>query len=288
MSSKSLKDNLGTTRQIADEALYRGVMATGNEFAAGIIFRPGGVKAGNVFTTWAEIMEVVTAVNGATTVFIDASLAAAIVPPGTYNGFGCVELSAFNDGIGYILQLQDGATLANWSFISGVVVECACVTKAAFTYEPNTQLFMENFAGIAFAPGALVPAIQAPSSFGFISRTAVFDNSNAPTVAVLNCPAGSFVTMYIQDAAFNFSFLVTGNEIGGQVGAQLFWENDASTPPLASSLYLGTLNQEPTAQAAYVEYSPAVPANWVSPPPTTVAQALDRIAANTTNAHPIP
>jgi hypothetical protein len=37
-----------------------------------------------------------------------------------------------------------------------------------------------------------------------------------------------------------------------------------------------------------VAYTPSVSGNWVGPAPTTVQQALDRIAANTTNAHPIP
>jgi hypothetical protein len=35
-------------------------------------------------------------------------------------------------------------------------------------------------------------------------------------------------------------------------------------------------------------YVPGVPGNWVGPAPTTVQQALDRIAANVGNAHPIP
>jgi hypothetical protein len=37
-----------------------------------------------------------------------------------------------------------------------------------------------------------------------------------------------------------------------------------------------------------IGYTPAVPGNWVAPPPTTEQEAFDRIAANTTNAHPIP
>jgi hypothetical protein len=39
---------------------------------------------------------------------------------------------------------------------------------------------------------------------------------------------------------------------------------------------------------ATFNYTPAVPANWAGAAPTTVQQALDRIAANTLNAHPIP
>ena len=31
--------------------------------------------------------------------------------------------------------------------------------------------------------------------------------------------------------------------------------------------------------ATSVSYTPAVPSNWVNPPPTTVQQALDRMAA---------
>jgi hypothetical protein len=37
-----------------------------------------------------------------------------------------------------------------------------------------------------------------------------------------------------------------------------------------------------------LKYVPAVAGNWAGTAPTTVQQALDRIAANTTNAHPIP
>lgn len=35
-------------------------------------------------------------------------------------------------------------------------------------------------------------------------------------------------------------------------------------------------------------YTPGVPGNWAGAAPTTIQQALDRIAANTTNTHPIP
>jgi hypothetical protein len=35
-------------------------------------------------------------------------------------------------------------------------------------------------------------------------------------------------------------------------------------------------------------YTPGAPGNWVGPAPTTLQQALDRIAANVGNAHPIP
>jgi hypothetical protein len=37
-----------------------------------------------------------------------------------------------------------------------------------------------------------------------------------------------------------------------------------------------------------VTYTAAVPSNWATSPPTTVSAALDRIAANTGNSHPIP
>jgi hypothetical protein len=43
-----------------------------------------------------------------------------------------------------------------------------------------------------------------------------------------------------------------------------------------------------TNNASGLAYTPAVSGNWAGSAPTTVQQALDRIAANTTNAHPIP
>lgn len=47
----------------------------------------------------------------------------------------------------------------------------------------------------------------------------------------------------------------------------------------------GNVNWEQGASASYV---PAVPGNWAGVAPSTIGQALDRIAANTTNTHPIP
>ena len=53
--------------------------------ASTVVWRPGGVTAGNVFATWAEVVAQVATMNGAITIGLDTDLAAAVIPPGNYD-----------------------------------------------------------------------------------------------------------------------------------------------------------------------------------------------------------
>ena len=242
-----------TSRLVAENGLYLPPSTSSGAPALvgadGIIFRPGGVAGGNVYTTWPAVMAALTAVQGATTVYVDSSIAPANVPPGVYNGFGPAKLACYNTEDVDILNITDGATLSEWSGINGLFVSCACVTTAAFSFSEFASFNLFDFATLSLAVGALVPAIQiatGPFSWALISRMGSVDNSNAPTVATISIAAGSSATFYIQCAGPNFSFLTTGDEIGGPVGATVIWENDDTTAALTSSLFLGTLNAAPT------------------------------------------
>jgi len=195
---------------------------TSLDVANGVIWRPGGVAAGNVVTTWADVMAAVTAVNGAITVYVDSSIAAATVPAGSYNGFGDAQIAPFDTGQGYVFTIADGATLVDWASMQGVTALCACVTTPAFSFNPNSAFLLFNFATISFLAGALVPACTitaADVSFTVFSRMGSIDNSAAPTIPVFKTNAGAFSIFYIHTAAVNFPFLFTGSEIGSQVGA---------------------------------------------------------------------
>lgn len=289
--SRDFRGNI-ITRQIADEALLRTRGGGGGSslfIADGIIFRPGGVAGGNVFTTWASAFAALQSVQGATTLYVDSSIAAANVPPGTYDGFGAAKLSAYVAGAD-VLTILDGATLHDWAKFEGLVVACQCLTTNALSFENNFLFVMDDFASIVLEAGATVPALQTVGGglFSMASRLSVLDNSLAPTIPVIDISANATGRFFVQGAALHFEFLVTGNEVGGPETSTVAWEADGSTPPLGSVLFSGTNQYDPSNSAPNLLYFPAVPGNWAGSPPSTIQQALDRIAANTTNAHPIP
>jgi hypothetical protein len=289
VEGEDLKGRVQRLESLQQRALSRS--AFGAFVSASIIWRPGGVNAGNVVTRFADVQAALDRVQGAASVFVDSSLAPAIVPPGHYTGYGCAQLFPFDTGQGFIMTVSDGATLHDFASMQGLTVLCECKTAQAFAFNPFSSFLIFNFATISLDVGALVPAIRvsaAAVTFTMFARMGSLDNSSAPTVPVIATDAGAFSTFYVHTAAVNFSFLTTGNEIGGPVGSEVFWENDDTTPPLSSTLFFGTLQANASSISSFTVYSPAAPADWVFPPPATVAAALDRIAANHANVHPIP
>jgi hypothetical protein len=71
-------------------------------------------------------------------------------------------------------------------------------------------------------------------------------------------------------------------------GSTTSYTSTSSGIPMSVTLSGGASPPVITNGANSVAYVPGVPGNWAGSPPTTVQQALDRIAANTGNAHPIP
>jgi hypothetical protein len=136
------------------------------------------------------------------------------------------------------------------------------------------------------------------------------NNTNA---ALINAPSGALV-FQLGGAAFfsgtGWMSLIPAGGVGNlQLGetpdfggcAGCFSFNKATTNPTSNPTNGGMLYAEhssghpsvvgpggPIIDLTLGYYNPAVPGNWASTPPATVQAALDRIAANTSNAHPIP
>ncbi len=284
-----------TTRQVADEALYRASKQIGGVGAVldGVIFRPGGVAGENVFTTFGDAFAAALATSCTTTIYVDDSIAIATVPPGVYDGLGVLLLAGRGlnlGGVGNILMIEDGAVLKNWGGINNsttglLEIRCACVTTHAFSMTDATQFLLNGSSKISLDVGALVSAfdVSAPGAF----QENVFrcfgpgsiDNTNAPTVPVISVQAGWQLDV-ILNAYFEFSeFLITGNEIGGPVGSTVQFFRDDTQPALASALFFGTYNDFMSSNSGNEMYVPAVAGDWSGTAPTSVANALDRIAA---------
>jgi len=218
---------------------------------ADVIFRPGGVAGGNVVTTDTAVAAALDAAQGALNIFLDSSIAPANISI-EWNGYGCASLFPFNTGMAFLATVEDGAQLVNFANMQGITLVCECKTTQALAFDPFSAFLLFNFGTISMAPGALVPAIVIDASnqtFAMFSRLGSLDNSQAPTVPVIQTEAGALSTFYCHTAAQNFPFLDTGNEIGGSgPGAVIYWENDNTIPPLTSNLIAPgtTVNQVPS------------------------------------------
>lgn len=260
--------------------------AATNTFANGIIFRPGAPSNGNIVRTWAEVKAYVAATNGAINIYVDNSLAPAVVDPGVTDFQGRAFLRAGSPIIAPApmqLDVPDGAILKDLAgilFSLNVVLHGTTGPTLSFS---RVQTF-GAFGGAVLDNQGTVPAIDVdPTAFGLILSTALggrISATTAPIVSVPN-PGQGLILVLFTGGAF------TGPSVAiGPVGAGLQIVYDASAQSLPTVPgWLGTVSLAPLGKASQVDYTPAVLADWSGVTPTSVANALDRIAAKIS---PIP
>src|SRR5271163_1230564 len=225
---------------------------------SGIIFRPGGVAAGNVYTTWATAYTALVAANGAATVYVDSSLAPAVVPPGVYPGFGCAILSPFNWTLSPaadpldVLTLDDAAVLNRWNGIVGPLqVDCTCATTEAFTFDTgpigagDLDIFrLEYGASIVMLAGATVAAIQVPAGGAFFLVSffgPTLDASATPGVPVIQLQGnGAFPSFLVMMVVSQFN--TNGDTVSAAAGNFFQFSHDDTIQAFTSALFLGTLS----------------------------------------------
>ena len=104
---------------IASSSATAGAAVSGPVF----VFRPGGVAAGNVYTTWASLVTAIASVSGIKWVQFDDSIAPCIAPPGgPYDMTDAIWIasSTFNSSFGAYgaLTVQNGASFTGLRHIS--------------------------------------------------------------------------------------------------------------------------------------------------------------------------
>ena len=260
--------------------------------AGAIIYRPGGVATGNVYTTSADVAAAIEAANGAINVYVDDSIVSpCVLDPGViwdFKGFGAPYGST-----PYYPELfiSDTAQLRNLGqALTNIIITTASKTLPSIDYDDWTET--PTIALIAaewfIDSTATIPPVSIPGDGNLFlllyagSGTIV---SAAPTVGLIKLETGAGVQVYV----FGLAVVDPATFVGG-AGTTLQYVGDPTAYPVpAWTLFTGTLTpQAPLGNATGVTYTPAVPGNWAGTAPATVQEALDRIAANTTNTHPIP
>lgn len=267
----------------ADKAKLDGI-AAGAGLTPTLVYQPGGVARANVYTTWSTLYAALNAVapvstNGfraPTTIQVDDSFVTpAVVPAGAYN-LDSVTLNAvasfnYNQGGGF-LSLSAGVTLSfgNLCLADGIQVVYLGTTPCVTVSGPAQECNLFTLRGVYLACAAAGAFMAVTNGFSFVRAnlgTIIGDGTHA----VFTCAAPGSIQIELYGSAQINAAATTG------AGTIVDW--DCIVPGAQGAGVLVVQD---------VGYVPGVPGNWAGAPPTKVNQALDRIAANTTNAHPIP
>lgn len=170
-------------------SILQGSSATISVGAATVVWRPGGVSAGNVYATWSEVVAAVAALNGAVTIGVDTTLAAATIPLGAWDlrpaGFsGPIELVNATPG-----DIAPFVTIAN-----------AAVTIHGLTGMQDIQLDNRSTSNV-ITPGAGDAVDFYLRGFASIFQS-VLAGAGVSFIAAAGGVAPFDFMFYMQDASF--------------------------------------------------------------------------------------
>jgi hypothetical protein len=249
------------------------------------VYQPGGTATKNVYTNFATMMGAVSAIQGDKWIKFDGTHGQLVVPPGTWNVDGCTFTIAGGYGgfsIGSntgTLFLADGAHLTYqnlkieqlWVVLNGNTPAVQAAPSSVLTLDLGASIF----AGTGTAPFLRVSTNALPGVQLFLRGGATIGEGTKPVFEVDAAVVNAFMTL--QDASF-----ISPNAITGAGTLVTFLSDDAAIFPPQPIV---TLVQSKQSDAVRVAYTPASLPHWSGVAPTSVADALDRIAAKIT---PIP
>jgi hypothetical protein len=246
--------------------------------AYAFVYRPGGVADKNVYTTWPALYVALSAVQGDKLVQVDDSIVSpAVVPAGTYDLDGVTF-----DGISSFATDSGGAAL---TFDSGAVINAGTLNftgKLQISYGGATPLitvgagkqgnyyFHEGCFVACTGAGAFIEAGAGAEALVSVNEGGQFgDGTHAVFTSV---GASSFCGVGMFDSS-TLAANATAQSLGGDVAVG-YVDAATVTLPQGAGVTVTMLSE-----AENTEYTASVVANWSGTNPTSVANALDRIAA---------
>lgn len=250
-------------------------------FAQQLIWRPGGSSRGNIVATWGEVQNAIANTNGAITILVDDSIAPATVPVGTTDCQSRVIFtSAFQHELPSTVKmiLPDGAILRDVRAINGfLTVELHGSTTPNFQFTNDRALGLDD-GGVISNVGSQPAVRLAPGGFFVItfSDSSIFSNVTPGAGPLVDLGAGAIAVLF----SVTSGGYTTDNTVTGVAGSVAQFQFDASLGQFpANPGFAGTIQKFVVDDAGFMSYAPAVIANWSGFAPTSVADALDRIAA---------
>ena len=255
-----------------------------------VIWRPGGVASCDVATTWADVEVFIAAAQGLITVFVDGSIispALPTIPPGTDTEcFGRVTLKAYTlstQGFGSVL-IADGGRLRNLAQVESVSLSAEPGVSGIIPLLidiPGVQLIARNGGRIELGAAATISMIQvaanSPVLAGFQGGLFLNGTGNPAIATVSVDPAITQIIFAMIEATgtfLPFSPPYGANFLSGGNGATQWiriW--DASAPPVAQPLFLGSPFDLPLSNAIGTVYQNTLVTPFISA--TEVQGVLD-------------
>jgi hypothetical protein len=178
-----------------------------------IIYKPGGVNAGLVVTTWAQVQEFIAFREGTVIVYVDDSIVSPALVPGASGLTDCegrVELRPFkvDSTVFTVLQIEPGATLRDLYQITAVELRCNAQNATPsldFTSASGGNLYIREFGQISNAAAATQPGIVIPN--GKTTNLNLEQGNltlNAPAVPLVQVQAGGSLDIILTNTSFLF------------------------------------------------------------------------------------
>ena len=208
-----------------------------------LVWRPGGTLASGVVTTWAEVASAIASSNVPLTVYVDSSIAAAIIPgsSGVTDCRGTTRLLSYNwstVSLTYsaMVEIEDGATLYRLREIGeGLDVLCDAVTTASLAFAAGLEIdvfTVRDFARLRTGGSAAVGAIQlaAGQKWQLYTRgnVTIDVQTAAPLVELSSTSVVDWTAVDELTVNVSASVLFTGS-----AGAKVSFIHDLSAPLLA-------------------------------------------------------
>ena len=274
-----------------------------NLFETQLVYRPGGVAGGNVFTDWATLVTFAASIPDPKVIVFDDTNAAIVIPVGAWDlGRGCQFWGFVPSTVNSASSLRttitcaDGVTFVTPLYAIRDVQLLYTGTHALMTI-PGTGrrwnfYMLGNAVCATTGAGGRIFDLIAASSFG-----AFFEQQSFVTVAggsfFWSVAAGATVAA-ITTRGDGFNPPATGarlpaNSLSGAAGPtyQFVQDFNGMLSPTQASMPGGVITLGTEASPANIPYTPSDPTKW-NGNPTTLQQAIDRIAAVVGTPIPIP
>lgn len=251
-----------------------------------LVFQPGTPSAAGHVATSAEVIAELPNLPPTAQIVVDDRLAPAEILPGQrWRLDNSKYLRGWAIDRGCRLHVLDGGIIeAPAGNLSGLTVVGDCVTVSALelglpAIGGNSTLLTAAGAHWERAPGAAVPlasCVPGPPGSGPYILAFLLGSGLGGAFPFFDVLPGATLAYAI---AANFGGSPFNDSVTGPPGASFFQLVDASQPVITNVGFFGALGLMLIDRAPSVGYDPGAPANWVPPLPTTVQEALDRLAA---------
>jgi len=237
------------------------------------VWQPGGPsQQGNLYTSWSALMAAANAVQGISIVLVDNTFAAANVPAGTWN----VDNVQFygkttSTGVSPVMTFLDGAKVTfSTVYFTDIIVKSSSTSHVATFNGVGGLMSLTNATLLSTSTAPFVQVTGAAgSNFNLITQGGECDIGDG-THSTIQVDSPTSIETDLSNHTILFA-----NATSGTGAIQLVFDDNVTlqTPQMAGMVFF------PQGQATNVTYAPALVGNWSGTAPTSVANALDRIAA---------